>query len=158
MKGSCFPRGVGAPKPHRDIEKEILYHKNDTVVTPRVGVIAEDLFQQTLHMAGSSIVDPPGPFPQNRMITRAHHHNPESIQWVLSSETHPHFYNSVIIDGVQYNVSMYILWQRVSHRLFRLEILSLWKWERMTTPQDQRTRCQILPGVPMNSPTPSGMC
>lgn len=101
--GSSRP-AIGKSKPRGDVEKEVLSHKNETVVTPRVGEIAEDLFQQTLHMAGVSLDSATSPL-KHTATTRPHFSNPVRLQWVTSSETAPGFYDSVVIDGVQYNVS-----------------------------------------------------
>ncbi len=105
LRGAGSSRAaIGKSKPRGDVEKEVLGHKNETVVTPRVGEIAEDLFQQTLHMAGVPLDSAASPIKQ-KLTTRPHFSNPVQLQWVMSSETAPGFYGSVIIDGVQYSVS-----------------------------------------------------
>lgn len=82
------------------------YHK--TLVTPKVYAIAERLFPiqhlQRVKMANNDLLVPvpstPGP------SQRHHAHDAQMrCQWVEASETTSGHYNSVLIDGIQYNVS-----------------------------------------------------
>lgn len=111
-------------KPHRNLEKDVLFHKNETIVTARVEKIAGELFQRTLKLAGKS--------PSKSHIlsascktarTQAHLKNPNKIHWVKSSETAPNFYTSVLIDNVKYNVSDKVLIEMSCSYCYSLEIL-----------------------------------
>ena len=96
----------GAPLANK--EKDVLQHRNQTVVTPRVGRISQRLFEQTLKVAGR--VSPEDDLLCDAGLTqamddaKAHHSNPLSMQWSNPSH-HKGFYNSVVMDGVVYNVS-----------------------------------------------------
>ena len=89
-------------------EKDVLQHRNQTVVTPRVGKISQRLFEQTLiKVAGrfSPEEDRLGDAGLTRAIdeAKAHHLNPLITKW--SNPTgHEGFYSAVVMDGVEYNV------------------------------------------------------
>jgi DNA (cytosine-5)-methyltransferase 1 len=88
-------------------EKDVLQHRNLTVVTPRVGRIAQRLFEQTLKVAGNlPIEDDAVEDGLTRAIdeARAHHLNPLSMKW-LENSNHKGYYKSVVMDGVVYTVS-----------------------------------------------------
>ncbi len=87
----------------KDIEKDVLQHADRTVVTPRVGAIARQLFSQPLCQARMSpdsdyevLGDPPA-YP-------LHPVDPQSIEWVTGTED-PQVFHSVSIDGELYSVS-----------------------------------------------------
>lgn len=90
-------------------EKDVLKHRNQTVVTPRVGKIAQGLFELTLRVAGQASPEPEDD--ENGLIraienTKAHHTDPSSMKWL--GKTHQvGYYISVSMDGVTYSVRIY---------------------------------------------------
>ncbi|KAI0929230.1 hypothetical protein AcW1_006224 [Taiwanofungus camphoratus] len=91
----------------RDVEKDVLLHRNRTVVTPSVAHIAHGLFVQSLLTTGQSLVD-------SRLSDEGmsdigcddhvHYTDPSLIKWVKGSCIGPNHYSSVIIDGARYSV------------------------------------------------------
>ncbi|KAI0064526.1 S-adenosyl-L-methionine-dependent methyltransferase [Artomyces pyxidatus] len=84
-------------------EKEVLKHRNPTVVTHTVGEISEDLFNRTLQLAGQAVLD--DSFNDEPVIDKAALHlgNPSSIKWVKHAG-HSGFFRSVKIDGAIYGI------------------------------------------------------
>ncbi|EMD38163.1 hypothetical protein CERSUDRAFT_122915 [Gelatoporia subvermispora B] len=102
----------------RDLEKDVLQHRNKTVVMPIVGRIAQQFFTQaqSLHVAGHRYSRPGSEF--NLRVSEAaeyvHESNPAVVDWdedsaVTSSTTLPKYYESVFIDGVRYSVGDIVL-------------------------------------------------
>ncbi|EGO21115.1 hypothetical protein SERLADRAFT_417509 [Serpula lacrymans var. lacrymans S7.9] len=89
-----------------NIEMDVLKHRNQTVVTPVVASISQQLFERVLKIAGKSLAedhmeeDEPSPAHHAPFIHAA---NPSSIQW-LEQANHPGYFTSVLIDGRQYSV------------------------------------------------------
>jgi DNA (cytosine-5)-methyltransferase 1 len=90
------------PSHARDLEKDVLRHKNQTVVTTRVGRIAKHLFELTLRIAGQEDIDDVALTRAIRNV-KAHHADPTSIVWLNAAATDGYF-NSVLVDGVVYKV------------------------------------------------------
>ena len=144
-------------RPLKDIEKDVLQHADHTVVTPRVGAIADGLFSQSLrvvHMTPDlehiSLAEPP-PY-------RTHADDPHSLKWIEATDD-PHVFRSVSIDGEVYAVrtmraiSLGII---LTHSC-RPETLCLWRLETTLTRDGPRTLPQMrLAVIPMASPTRSG--
>jgi DNA (cytosine-5)-methyltransferase 1 len=90
-----------------DLERDVLRHKNQTVVTPRVGRIAQGLFELTLRVAGQSSADDndgnDDDLVQAINQAKIHHQDPVSVQWVEPADSAGH-YNSVVMDEVVYSV------------------------------------------------------
>lgn len=86
-------------------EKEVLKHRNSTVVTPVVGHIASNLFKRSLVIAGSPTFDDVDDHVAAEIDNvRAHHSDPKSMRWGDSAEGVPGYYSSVTMDGVTYQV------------------------------------------------------
>lgn len=88
-----------------DIEKEVLKHRNKTVTTPVVGRVAQRLFENIMVTGQSQ--------DQDMESDDALHHpsiihvaNPDSVQWLNPVHGHPGFYESVLVDGAKYSVSL----------------------------------------------------
>lgn len=87
-------------------EKEVLQHRNDTVVTPLVGRVAATFFDRVLSVAGQLEADPTTEDSAAHLVEALEHHSdPESIEW-LESASVDGFYQSVEMDGVTYSVCM----------------------------------------------------
>ncbi|KAI0373036.1 S-adenosyl-L-methionine-dependent methyltransferase [Pilatotrama ljubarskyi] len=89
-------------KVSRDIEKEVLKHRNPTCVTPRVSAVAQKLFAQALRVADLS-EEPADETPSANKARRVHAVDPTSMEWVEESMIRPGHYGSVLIDGVTYS-------------------------------------------------------
>lgn len=82
-------------------EKEVLKHRNSTVVTPVLAHIASDLFKRPLVIAGSPAFDNvDGHVAAEINNIRAHHSDPKSMAWGIEDELG--YYSSVTMDGVTY--------------------------------------------------------
>lgn len=91
-------------KRHKDLEKQVLEHRNATCVTPRVGAIAAKLFSISMQLANireDPVHDTSTPPVQKR---RVHASDPATIEWVTESRTAPDHYSEVKIDGELYKV------------------------------------------------------
>ena len=87
-------------------EREVLQHRNDTVVTPFVGRIAATVFDRVLSVAGQLEADPTIEDSAVHFVEALEHHNdPESIEW-LGPASVDGLYQSVEMDGVIYSVSI----------------------------------------------------
>ena len=87
-------------------EREVLQHRNNTVVTPLVGRIAATVFDRVLSVAGQLEADPTIEDSAVHFVEELEHHNdPESIEW-LEPTSVDGLYQSVKMDGVIYSVSM----------------------------------------------------
>jgi DNA (cytosine-5)-methyltransferase 1 len=88
-----------------DIEKEVLKHRNKTVTTPVVGRVAQRLFEN-IQVAGQfrdqDMDSDDGPHHPPII----HVANPNSVQWKDPIHDHPGFYESVLVDGTKYSVSL----------------------------------------------------
>lgn len=84
-------------------------HRNETVVTPIVGRIAESLFNRKLAIAGECLVDEGGDHLLASEIEASaiHHQDPESMQWLEEGDG-PGYYISALVDGVEYAVRAFI--------------------------------------------------
>lgn len=91
----------------KDIEKDVLLHRNPTIVTPAVARIARGLFVQTLQIAGRSLKEAglEDEDPVDAEPDQTHYTDPIRIEWVRDSRIAPHHYKSVIIDGAKYSVN-----------------------------------------------------
>jgi DNA (cytosine-5)-methyltransferase 1 len=88
-----------------DKEKEVLKHRNLTVVTPVVSRIAKNLFKGSLEVAGSnSFNDKDEDVAAEIDNIQSHHSDPESMRWVRKNHNCLH----VIMDGVTYSVSILV--------------------------------------------------
>ncbi|KAI0780552.1 S-adenosyl-L-methionine-dependent methyltransferase [Trametes elegans] len=101
QQASKVLRNTGKP---RDLEKQVLLHKNPTYVTPRVSAIAQKLFTQVLCVAEMS----PTPDQPSAAVkeTKFDEEDPSSIEWDGHSETAPHHYARVWVSGAHQR-SMY---------------------------------------------------
>jgi hypothetical protein len=92
-----------------NIEKDILQHRTETVVTATVADIAKGFFIQRQLLAGidvdkgeqdryANVCNPEAP-------VKVHAHNPTKIVWGEPVQGHKGFYKSVFIDGTEYSVS-----------------------------------------------------
>lgn len=104
---------------------DVLSHRNQTVVTPKVGKVAAKLFERTLQVAGQSLLENHEADDEeelNRAIqdTRAHNANPESVRWGERSG-HDDYYTSIIMDDVTYSVGQIrrILEEITKHIFFK---------------------------------------
>lgn len=90
-------------KRHRDLEKQVLEHRNPTCVTPRVNAIAAKLFSASMQVADirEELNDTTTPPLQKRQV---HVSDPATIEWVMESRTAPLHYSEVKIDGELYKV------------------------------------------------------
>lgn len=87
-------------------ETEVLQHRNNTVVTPLVGRIAATVFDRVLSVAGQLEAGPKTEDSAVHLIEALEHHNdPESIEWLEPTSINGS-YQSVMMDGVIYSVSM----------------------------------------------------
>ncbi|KAI0748472.1 S-adenosyl-L-methionine-dependent methyltransferase [Daedaleopsis nitida] len=84
----------------QDVEKDVLQHSDCTVVTPRVGAIAQMLFSQSLHTVKMSAGPEHSALPEAPLCP-IHSTNPESVEWGRNTEC-PHVFQNVIIDGTTY--------------------------------------------------------
>jgi DNA (cytosine-5)-methyltransferase 1 len=88
------------------MEKEVLRHRNETVVTPVVARIAKSLFERALEVAGQSRFDEiDDDVAMEIDDVQTHHSDPKNMQWgerVFEDK----FYDTVIMDGVVYSVSV----------------------------------------------------
>lgn len=86
-------------------EREVLKHRNPTVVTPIVSCIAKTLFERTLRVAGQLEKDDIEDDAASDVgADRIHHEDPHSIEWLDSTDIDG-YYLSVSMDGVVYSVS-----------------------------------------------------
>ncbi|KAF9469258.1 hypothetical protein BDZ94DRAFT_1244081 [Collybia nuda] len=86
-----------------DKEKEVLKHRNLTVVTPIVSRIAKNLFKGSLEVAGvTDFNEKDEDVAAEIDNTQSHHSDPESMQWI--DENNGDGYVGVIMDGVTYLV------------------------------------------------------
>jgi DNA (cytosine-5)-methyltransferase 1 len=93
-----------------NIEKDVLQHRNQTVVTPRVARIAQGLFE-LLKVAGPLSTDKDEEAELDHALeeARAHHQDPKSMVWLDPGPRDNH-YKSAAIDGVLYSVKIVLLW------------------------------------------------
>ncbi|KAL6300510.1 S-adenosyl-L-methionine-dependent methyltransferase [Sparassis latifolia] len=86
-----------------DMEKDVLLHRNKTVVTPAVARIAHKLFVQTLRIAGESLQNDTA---EDVSVATAEMHvhstDPALIEWEKESQTVPNHFQRVRIDGALY--------------------------------------------------------
>ena len=94
-------------------EKEVLKHRNSTVVTPVVAHIAKNLFERPLVIAGSLTFDDMDDHVAAEMDNiRAHRSDPKSMEWGDEDPMEPGYYSCVTMDGVTY-------WASTSSRMVR---------------------------------------
>ncbi len=91
-----------------DVEKNVLQHSDHTVVTTRVGAIAQSLFSQELRTIPMS-----ADLEQRALLPApahpVHREDPTSMEWVEHTDK-AHIYRSVQIDGVLYKVRPRLLY------------------------------------------------
>ncbi|RDB21087.1 DNA (cytosine-5)-methyltransferase 1A [Hypsizygus marmoreus] len=86
-------------------EKEVLKHRNVTVVTPIVSQIAKNLFKGSLEVAGvSNFEDMDENVAAQIDNVQAHHADPKNMIWGDGEPEGGMYYASVIMDGVTYCV------------------------------------------------------
>jgi DNA (cytosine-5)-methyltransferase 1 len=88
-------------------EREVLKHRNPTVVTPLVSCIAKTLFERTLSVAGQlerDDIEEDAAAANDVGADYTHHGDPDSIKWLEPANVDG-YYQSVDMDGVVYSVS-----------------------------------------------------
>ncbi|OCH93875.1 S-adenosyl-L-methionine-dependent methyltransferase [Obba rivulosa] len=108
----------GPHKRLKDVEKDVLQHRNKTVVMPIVGRIAQQFFAQSqaMHVAGhhySRVGSETGTRP-SEAPEYVHDTDPTVVEWdedsaMSSSTSLPKYYESVFIDGVRYSIGDIVL-------------------------------------------------
>lgn len=84
---------------------------NATMVTPAVGAIAQRLFDQSMRIlkpAEDHIPDEP------ELVVRLkdsciHEDDPTSMEWIHDSRVVPNYYDAILIDGVRYSVTSFLI-------------------------------------------------
>lgn len=121
FSSSRSPRKTRSAKPTRptkdsramNVEREVLKHRNETVVTPIVARIAKSLFERALEVAGQSRFDEiDDDVAMEIDDVQAHHLNPKNMQWG-EREFEDKSYDTVIMDGVTYSVRILFLFINV---------------------------------------------
>ena len=82
----------------------MLKHRNATVVTPLVSIIAAMLFERTLRVAGQLEQNSVEDDATDDVDDFMHRDDPDSIEWLEPAEVEG-YYQSVDMDGVTYSVS-----------------------------------------------------
>ncbi|GLB34766.1 putative cytosine specific DNA methyltransferase replication foci [Lyophyllum shimeji] len=100
-------RRAGASQ-HTDREREVLRHRNTTVVTPVVSRIAKYLFKGSLEVAGSFAMDDADVATEMDQI-QVHHADPASMIWGHDDPEEGMYFRSVIMDGVEYFVGDHVM-------------------------------------------------
>ncbi|RDX56375.1 S-adenosyl-L-methionine-dependent methyltransferase [Lentinus brumalis] len=92
-----------------DVEKNVLQHSDHTVVTTRVGAIAQSLFSQELRTIPMS-----ADLEQRALLPApahpVHREDPTSMEWVEHTDK-AHIYRSVQIDGILYKAGDFVIVQ-----------------------------------------------
>lgn len=94
-----------------NMEREVLKHRNETVVTPIVKRIAKHLFTRHLDVAGEKPIEEI----EEGLATeideiQAHHLDPKSMVWgdlVFKDEDGISYYGDITMDEVTYSVSTF---------------------------------------------------
>jgi len=104
---SVSPRKKASqPSVSTNPEREVLKHRNPTVVTPLVACIAKTLFERTLSVAGQLQKDDvEDDVASDVGIDYMHHDDPESMVWLEPTRVEG-YYQSIDMDGVIYSVSL----------------------------------------------------
>ncbi|KAF8559697.1 S-adenosyl-L-methionine-dependent methyltransferase [Imleria badia] len=87
-----------------DLERQVLEHRNQTVVTTVVARVTKLLFEQNIKLANilaQEDIDMDAPQPAHPSLV--HLANPNSVKWGLPTD-HPSYYQSVCVDGVVYSI------------------------------------------------------